>query len=74
LQALKSHKQRTCIETENALAHLFEPDGDPISMHRFERERFQNKHVQGPLDEITGLSGHKSSFPLIIKRRIRFSC
>jgi hypothetical protein len=29
LQPLKGDKQRTCIEAENALAHLFEPDGDP---------------------------------------------
>src|SRR5437667_4938186 len=58
LQPLKGHKQRTCIETENALAHLFEPHGDPVSVHGFERQRFQNEHVQGALDEITGLVPH----------------
>jgi hypothetical protein len=40
LQALKGDKQRTCIEAENALAHLFEPDGDPISVHGFEGQGF----------------------------------
>src|SRR5437016_3533047 len=59
LQPLKGHKQRTCIETENALAHLFEPHSDPISVHGFERQRFQNEHVQSALDEITGLVPHK---------------
>src|SRR5437660_1104970 len=59
LQPLKSDKQRTCIESENALAHLFEPHGDPISVHGFERQRFQNEHVQRALDEITGLVPHR---------------
>ena len=59
LQPLKGDKQRTCIEAENALAHLFEPDGDPISVHGFERQRFQNEHVQSALDEITRLFRHK---------------
>ena len=59
LQPLKGHKQRTCIETENALAHLFEPHGDPISVHGFERQRFQNEHVQGALNEITRLVRHR---------------
>jgi len=52
LQPLKGDKQRTCIEAENALAHLFEPDGDPISVHGIERQRFQNEHVQSALNEI----------------------
>jgi hypothetical protein len=58
LQPLKGDKQRTCIEAENAIAHLFEPDGDPISVHGFERQRFQNEHVQSALDEITRLIRH----------------
>ncbi len=63
-------KQRTCIEAENALAHLSKPDGDPISVHGFERQSFQNKHVQSALDEITRLVRHKGSFLLATKRRI----
>src|SRR3981081_2097813 len=59
LQPLKGDKQRTRIEAENALAHLFEPDGDPISVHGFERQRFQNKHVQSALDEIPRLVRHR---------------
>src|SRR6266404_125409 len=59
LQPLKGDKQRTCVEAENALAHLFEPDGDPISVHGFERQRFQNEHVQSALNEITRLARHK---------------
>jgi len=59
LQPLKGDKQRTCIEAENALAHLFEPDGDPIPVRGFERQRFQNEHVQSALDEITRLFRHK---------------
>src|SRR5437667_6163725 len=59
LQPLKGHKQRTCIESENAFAHLFEPHSDPISVHGFERQRFQNEHVQSALDEITGLVPHR---------------
>jgi len=43
LQPLKGDKQRACIETENALAQMFEPDGNPISVHGFERQRFQNE-------------------------------
>ena len=41
------------------LAHLFEPDCDPISMHGFERQRFQNEHVQSALNEITRLVRHR---------------
>jgi hypothetical protein len=59
LQPLKGDEQRTCIETENALAHLFEPDGNSISVHSFERQRFQNEHVQSTLNEITRLVRHK---------------
>src|SRR4029077_18308725 len=58
LQSLKGDKQRTCVEAENALAHLFEPDGDPVAMHGFERQRFQNEHVQSALNEITRLVRH----------------
>ncbi|MGA8104391.1 MAG: hypothetical protein WB869_19685, partial [Candidatus Acidiferrales bacterium] len=50
MQPLKGDKQRTCIEAENALAHLFEPDGDPLSVLGFERQRFQNEHVQSALE------------------------
>jgi hypothetical protein len=53
LQPLKGDKQQTCIEAENALAHRFEPDRDSLSVHRFERQRLQNEHVQSALDEIT---------------------
>src|SRR6266850_6034905 len=59
LQPLKGDKQRTCIEAESALVHLFEPHGDPISVHGFERQRFQNEHVQRALDEITRLVRHR---------------
>ena len=59
LQPLKGDEQRTCIEAENALAHLFEPDGDPISVHGLERQRFQNEHVQSALNEITRLVPHR---------------
>src|SRR5439155_18033688 len=59
LQPLKGDKQRTCIEAENALTHLFEPQRDPITMHGFERQRFQNEHVQSALNEITRILGHK---------------
>src|SRR5258705_2265294 len=58
LQPLKGDEQRTCIEAENAFAHLFEPDCDPISVHGFERQRFQNEHVQSALNEITRLVRH----------------
>ena len=34
-EPLKGDKWRTGSEAENAFAHLFEPDGDPISMHGF---------------------------------------
>jgi hypothetical protein len=68
LQPLKGDKQRTCIEAENALACLFEPDGDSISVHGFERQGFQNEHVQSALDEVTRLVRH-SAFLLRIKRK-----
>src|SRR5258708_17830390 len=59
LQSLKGDKQRTCIEAENAFAHLFEPDGNPISVHGFKRQRFKDEHVQSALDEITRLVRHR---------------
>src|SRR6266404_5442548 len=59
LQPLKGNKERTCIQAENAFAHLFEPDGDPISVHGFERQRFQNEHVQSALNEIARLVRHR---------------
>jgi hypothetical protein len=43
LQPLKGDKQGACIEAKNAQAHLFEPDCDSISVHGFERKRFQNE-------------------------------
>ncbi len=58
MQPLKGDKQRTGVEAENAFAHLFEPDRDPISVHGFERQRFQNEHVQSALHEITRLVRH----------------
>jgi hypothetical protein len=59
LQPLKGDKQRTRVEAENALTHLFEPDGDPISVHGFERQRLQDEHIQSALNEITRLVRHK---------------
>ena len=54
LQPLEGDEQRTCVEAENALAHLFGPDGDPIFVHGFERQRLQSEHVER-LGEITRL-------------------
>jgi hypothetical protein len=67
-QALEGNKQRTCVEAEKAFAHLFELDGDSISVLGFERKRFQNEHIQSALDEITRLSAI-NSFLLKIKRK-----
>ena len=45
----------SCIEAENALAHLVEPNGNPYRcMGR--RQGFQNEHVQSALDKIMDLS------------------
>jgi hypothetical protein len=59
LQPLNGDKKRACIEAENALAHLFEPDSDPVSVHGFESQHFENEHVQSALDQITRLVRHK---------------
>src|ERR1035438_422729 len=45
LQPLEGNKQRTSIHAEDAPAYLFDADGNPISVHGFERQRFQNEHV-----------------------------
>jgi hypothetical protein len=80
LQSLKGNKQRTRVNAENAVAHLFDPDGDAISMGGFKRHGFQDKHVQGALDEISRLAGHDGApledqeentlLLLIVKRNI----
>src|SRR5712664_567803 len=59
LQPLKGHKQRTRIEAENALAHLFEPDGDPRSVHGCERRRDENEHVGSAWSASTRLVRHR---------------
>jgi hypothetical protein len=59
LQPWEGGKPRTCVEPENTLAHLLGPEGVPISVHGSERQRFQNKHVQSALDEITRLVRHR---------------
>jgi hypothetical protein len=59
LQPLKGDKQRTGIEAENAFAHLFEPDGDPVSVHGLKPECLENEHVQSALNEITRLVCHR---------------
>src|SRR5262245_47805366 len=52
----------------------------PVSMHRFQCERLQNKHVQSPLNDVAGPVRIKSSLPtgiqvedtlllLVVKRR-----
>jgi hypothetical protein len=45
VQALKADKQRTCVDFEDSFAHLLDSDSDPISMHGFERQSFQDEHV-----------------------------
>jgi hypothetical protein len=59
LQPLKGHEQGTRIDAENSLAHLFEPDGNAVPVHGFERQRFENEHVQSALDDIARLVRHK---------------
>jgi hypothetical protein len=45
LQPLEGNKQGSRTDAEHALAYLFDADGNPISVHRFERQRFQNEHI-----------------------------
>src|SRR6266550_3064825 len=47
------------FRAENALAHLFDSHGNPISMYRLQRQRFQDEHIERALDEITRLVWHK---------------
>jgi hypothetical protein len=58
LQPLKSNEQRTRIDPENALAHLFDAERNPVSMHGFQSHRPEDEHVQRALDEITRLVRH----------------
>jgi hypothetical protein len=51
LQTLKSDKQRTGIDFEHPLAHLFDSDGDSISMHGLEGQGFKDEQVESPLDD-----------------------
>src|SRR6266576_5458204 len=80
LQPLKSDKQGTCIDAENAPTDLFDADSNAPSMHRFQHQRFQNEHVQSALHNITRFVSHKRASPedqgentpllLSVKRRI----
>src|SRR5207253_551986 len=47
---------------------LFEPDGDAVTVHRLERQGFQNEHVQGALMRSLGLSA-MAAFLLRVKRK-----
>jgi hypothetical protein len=63
LQPLKSNEQRTRIDPENALAHLFDAERNPVSVHGFQSYRPEDEHVQRALDEITRLVCHKPTPP-----------
>ena len=52
LQAAQRREQRSGVDLEHALADLFEADADAVAVHRLERERLQNEHVQRALHEI----------------------
>ena len=51
LEPAERRKKGTRIDLEHAFADLFEPHADAVSMHRFERQRLQNEHVQRALDQ-----------------------
>jgi hypothetical protein len=78
LQALERHKQRTRIHMEHAVADLFDADGNSISVHGLQRQRFQMSMSSVPCTRSLGLSAMKTlppekqrentPFILIVKR------
>src|SRR5450432_1134199 len=61
LQALQRDKQRTCIHAKNTLTDLLDPHRNPESMHRLQRQRFQNQHVQRALHQVARFLRHQST-------------
>src|SRR4029077_8903652 len=45
LQALEGDEQGAGVDAEYALADLFDADRNPVSVHWFQCQRFQNEHI-----------------------------
>src|SRR5271170_3020318 len=45
LQPLEGNKQGTRVDAEHVPADLFDADGNPVSMHGFQLQRFQDEHI-----------------------------
>jgi hypothetical protein len=80
LQSLKGDKQRTRIEAENALTHLFEPDGIPYPCVGWSASVFRMSMSRVPWTRSLGLSvidafllriKKKTLLLLTVNRRIR---
>src|SRR6185436_20612803 len=46
LEAAEGGEERTGVDLEHAAAHLRETQADAVAVHRLERHRFQDEHVE----------------------------
>src|SRR5215469_1474936 len=61
LETAERGKEGTGIHLKNAFADLLDAHGNPITVHRFQRQRFQDQHVQRPLHQIGCFVCHQAS-------------
>src|ERR671918_766909 len=61
LEPPQGGKQRSRVHLEDASADLLEAHPDPVSVHRLQRERLQDQHVQGPLHQVTRFSSSRQT-------------
>src|SRR5215469_2491614 len=59
LETAERGKEGTGIHLKNAFADLLDAHGNAITVHRFQRQRLQNQHVQCPLHQISCFVFHE---------------
>ncbi len=55
LETAEGGEERPGVDLERAVADLLEAHADAVAVHRLERQRFENQHVQRALHERAGL-------------------
>ena len=61
LEAAQGREERPGVDLEHALADLLEADADAVAVHRLQRQRLQDQHVQGALHQRRLVVGHRGS-------------
>jgi hypothetical protein len=58
LEAEERGAEGAGVDLEDAFTDLIDADGDAVAVHGFERESFEDEHVESSLDDGGGFIGH----------------